>query len=348
MAAHGWGTDRSVAEMLYESGHRFDFYQAVRLAEILNPEKISVGEGSEPRKEAVRFKSRVGLQFPATDLDEINSPPAEGEPLEMTVNFMGLAGIQGPLPLPYTELILERAWHKDTALRDFLDIFNHRLISLMYRIRKRQRLGFSLQSPEKSPFAAYLFSLIGLGTEGLQGRMRVRDRALLLYAGFLAQQPRSMAALESLLSDYFQVTVMGVPFCGQWHLLEDDQVTTIGASGQNRGLGRGAVLGTRIWDQEGKFEIRLSPLNLEKFLNFLPLGDGFTPLCELTRFFAGTDLDFEIRLMLKGDEVPESRLGGSAGPRLGWTSWLKTGEFKAPYGEVRLSPRLLDFKPSEE
>ena len=157
-----------------------------------------------------------------------------------------------------------------------------------------------------------------------------------------------MAALESLLSDYFQVTVTGVPFCGQWHLLEDNQITAIGVSGQNRGLGRGVVLGTRIWDQEGKFEICLSPLTLEKFMDFLPLGDAFTPLCELTRFFAGTDLDFEIRLMLKGNEVPESRLGGPAGPRLGWTSWLKTREFAAPYGEVRLSPRLLDSKPSEE
>jgi len=84
----------------------------------------------------------------------------------------------------------------------------------------------------------------------------------------------------------------------------------------------------------------LGPLSFKEFLDFLPTGNGFTSLCELTRFYAGTELEFSFCLMLKGDDVPESRLGGTAGPRLGWTSWLKTREFKDKYGEVRLSPRL--------
>lgn len=340
MAAHGWGTDRPIEKLLFEEGHRFDFYQAVRLLEMLHPDTTPVGEGSEPEKEAVRFKSRVALAFPATDVSELTPLRHGGGPAEMTVNFMGLAGCTGPLPTPYTELILERVWHKDTALRDFLDIFNHRLISLLYRVHKIHRLGFEDISPEKSNFATYLFCLIGLGTKGLLGRMRVRDRSLLSYTTFLAQQPRSMIALERLLSHYFKTTISGVPLCGQWRHIEEDQVTQIGASGQNRTLGHNAVLGTRIWDQQGKFQIRVGPIALREFLDFLPIGTGFIPLCELIRFYVGEELEFEIRLLLANKETPESRLGSPYGPRLGWTSWLKTGKPEVEYDHVRLSPRF--------
>jgi type VI secretion system protein ImpH len=340
MAAYGWGTDRPVDKLLYEEGHRFDFYQAVRLLGVLYPDKIPVGEGSEPEKEAVRFKSSVALEFPATDISKLTPSGHGAEQAEMIVNFMGLAGCTGPLPMPYTELILERVWNKDTTLREFLNIFNHRLISLMYRVRKVHRLGFDVPSPEKSNFATYLFSLIGLGTKGLMGRMRVRDRSLLFYATFLTQQPRSMIGLERLLSHYFNLRVMGVPLCGKWRYLEEDQVTCVGTSGQNQILGHSAVLGNRIWDQQGRFEIVVGPLALRAFLDFLPTGSAFIPLCELTRFYVGEELEFEIRLLLQDEEIPESRLGVTGGPLLGWTSWLKTGKEKVTYDHVLLSPRF--------
>ncbi|MBW1803905.1 MAG: type VI secretion system baseplate subunit TssG [Deltaproteobacteria bacterium] len=337
MGPYSWGTDYPVEKLLFEEGYRFEFYQAVRLLELLHPEGVSAGEGVEPGKEAVRFKSKVDLQFPTGDLSEIVPPEGDGKPVTVTVNFMGLAGVLGPLPPPYTELILDRVWHKDTAFRDFLDIFNHRLVSLMYRVRKRHRLGFEFKSPEQSHFSRHLFSLMGLGTTGLRQRMKVKDMALLFHTSCLAQQPRSMIGLESLLTDYFRVRVKGIPFRGRWYFLERDQLTTIGMTGQNQILGLSAVAGTRIWDQQGKFEIRIGPLALRDFLDFLPVGDAFTPLGELTRFYVGTELDFDIRLALKGDEVPESRLAGKDGPRLGWTSWLKTRRFEGEYAEIRLS-----------
>jgi len=347
MATHGWGTDRSIDKLLFQESHRFDFYQAVRLLEMLHPDTIPVAEGSEPEKEAVRFKSRVSLAFPATDISRINPSSYNGGPAEMTVNFMGLAGCTGPLPMPYTELILERTWNKDTTFRDFLDIFNHRLISLLFRVRKAHRPGVDVTSPEKSHFARYLFCLIGLGTKGLLGRMRVRDRSLLFYATFLTQQPRSMIGLERLLSHYFNATISGVPLCGQWRYLEEDQVTSVGVSGQNQILGHGAILGTRLWDQQGKFQIRVGPLALRDFLNFLPIGGGFIPLCELIRFYVGDELEFEIRLLLADEEIPESRLGLPRGPRLGWTSWLKTGEPEVQYDQVKFSPRFSEPEEPE-
>lgn len=326
MAAFGWKTDRSVEKWLYAEPYRFDFFQAVRILELLNPDAISAGQGSEPEKEAVRFRSRVGLDFPASEIQEITPPTAPGEPAGMTVNFLGVAGAFGPLTHADTELLMERIRAKDYTMRDFLDIFNHRLISLMYQVRKLHRVALTTQSPAETPLARYLYSLFGLGLEPLRGRMKVPDHSLLYSAGILSQQPRSAAGLERLLSGHFGVGTRVRQLVGRWLELGRDQWTRIGVRGQHQRLGKTASMGTRIWDQQSAFEVRLGPLTLAQFQDFLPGGTAWKPLHELTRFYAGSQFQLAFRFTLQAAQVPEMRLGKA---RLGWTAWLKTDEFAA-------------------
>ncbi len=352
MAPAGRRTSGSLDRFLFEQGHTFDFYQAVRVLELLYPDRAPVGEGVYPEAEPVRFSSQVSLSFPSAEIEAVKEVP-HGIPARMRVNFMSLAGATGPLPLPYAELILKQAWkvgpHKDTAFKDFLDIFNHRLISLMYRVAHTQRIDFpplhrGKLSLERSRFARALFALMGLGTPGLQNRMRVQDRALLFYTGILAQKPRSLAGLEAILSDYFKVAVQGRSFVGAWYDLDDAQHSRLGAQGQNRALGHDTVAGTRIWDQQGKFELVLGPMPLKQLLDFLPpppeapdTRTGFIPLCQITRFYVGRELGFDFLLILDRRESVKLKLGTENGPRLGWTAWLPVGKSRAGYRAVRLS-----------
>jgi type VI secretion system protein ImpH len=276
----------------------------------------------------------VGLDFPASEIDLL-SRPKDGEPPTLVVNFLGLAGVLGPLPLPVTELVLEREWQHDTALRDFLDLFNHRLVSILARARKRYRPALTWKPPDQGPFARCGFAFLGLGTAGLAGRMAVPDRSLLQYAGLLVQQPRSQIGLEILLAHYFEVPVAVHPFAGRWLTLDAEEQTALGRSGRNQilgGVNGSAVLGARIWDQESGFELRLGPLHLHQFLAFLPIGRAFGALVDLVRFYAGNGLDVTVRLTLRAGEVPPCRLGW--GPRLGWSSWLKTGYFEKDDSQV--------------
>ncbi|HEV2146626.1 MAG TPA: type VI secretion system baseplate subunit TssG [Longimicrobiaceae bacterium] len=328
VAAAGRRADRPVRDLLFEEEYRFDFYQAVRLLELLSPDAGPVGEGTEPENEVVRFRSATGLGFPSSDVVRVGSSDDGDGPWAMTVSFLGLAGGLSPLPRSVTELLLKRAARGDTALRDFLDIFNHRLVSLMYRVRKKHRLALATVSPERTELAGHLYALMGLGTPELRGRLGVEDRSLLEYAGLFAQRPRSMVGLEQLLTDYFGVPVKGEQFRGRWLELEEDQRTRIGRLGENNALGEGAVLGSRVWDQQGSFELCVGPLTLEQLRDFLPTGTAFRPLNELTRFYVGTELDFTIRLVLQTPEVPWSRLGAAGTTRLGQTSWLKTQPFE--------------------
>jgi len=339
MATYGWGTNRPVIDWLYEEGFRFDFYQAVKLLEQMRPERNPIGETADPAKEPVHFRSKMDLTFPATDINEVNPPEADDDPAEMIVNFLSLAGNHGPLPAVYTEMLLERLARKDTAMRDFLDIFNHRLVSLMYRVRKIHRIGQAGVSPDRDHISQYLLAVMGLGTEGVQGRMRIRDRTLMRYAGLLAQKPRSMIGLEALLSDYFKVPVKGRQFMGQWHQLDESQWTRIGHSGHNQHLGRDAVvLGKRVWDQQAGFRLQIGPLSHRQFVEYLPTGWGFQSLCELTKLYINDGMDYTFRLILRKEEMTDSRLGRNKGPQLGWTSWLKTGPWIGENPHIDVSP----------
>jgi type VI secretion system protein ImpH len=338
MADYGWNRKGALIDWLFDEPWRFEFFQAVRILETISPAKTAPGESPDPDSEFIRFRSRVGLEFPASEIQQLTPPTREGLPPglppEMSVNFLGLAGLLGPLTHPDTELILERNWRKDFAFRDFLDIFNHRILAFMVANRKAHRLSLTAQAPHKSAAARYLFSFFGLGLQGLANRLRLEDRALLHYSGLLAQHPRSASGLEILLSDFYGVAIHVRQLVGTWRPLEPAQWTRIGLTGQNQALGRDTVAGTRWWDQQGAIEVTIGPMPLSLFRDLLPAGNGFTPLCELTRFYCGRDTGFTFRYTLAAAEVPEARLGSA---KLGWTSWLRTVPALRDDSQVRIS-----------
>jgi type VI secretion system protein ImpH len=315
-----------MSDSIFDEGYRFEFFQAVRILEALYPEKERVGDSSNPQNEAVRFHARLSLAFPASEIYEI-SPGGENSPASMTVNFMGLTGPLGILPHPYTEYLLSRVHENDHAARDFLDIFNHRLISLFYRAWQKYHLPALYGESGRDRLSEYLLALIGMGTPGLQGRLAVREYALLLYAGLLAQRPHSTAALTAILTHYFSVPMECEQFVGYWVTVETENQSRLGK--QNCRLGLDTLCGDRIWDRQSKFRLRVGPLGLDAFNRFLPGGADYEPLMQLTRFIAGSEHEFDAQLVLRAEEVPSCRLcsASGAGSQLGWSSWLKTHDF---------------------
>jgi type VI secretion system protein ImpH len=295
----------------------FEFFHAVSLLERMQPDRARLGVFSDPRREAVRFGAYPTLAFPASEIQEIDWT---GDPPLMLVNFMGLTGPQGVLPRVYTELIEERGRMQDRSLRDFLDLLNHRLISMFYRAWTRHRF-----TAEPARFEQTLVSLIGLGTGGLENRLTVEDDSLVFYCGLLALQSRSAAALEQLLEDYFQVPVEIVQFVGAWYRLAADSTCRMEERGRNAdALGFGAVVGDEVWDRQSRVRIRLGPLSMEQYEEFLPGRLGNRRLRDLTRFFSRGELDFEAQLILRKADVPECRVDEGPPVRLGWTTWIKT------------------------
>jgi type VI secretion system protein ImpH len=350
---------QTVETRLFAEGYGFAFFQAVRLLEKLNPQCQPVGRGGPPRAEAVRFRAHLSVSFPPSEIYDLERPSGELPVPVMTVAFLGLTGPSGVLPRHYTELLLrlqkEGKGPEKYALRDWLDLFNHRLISLFYRAWEKYRFYIPYERgeyahAEPDPFTQALFSLVGLGMPSLRNRLRVSvceesaeqepervlayidDLALLYYSGFLAHQPRCATALQALLQDYFQVPVHLHQFHGQWLYLDSATQSRLGGPGSNNELGVNLVAGEHVWDVQSKIRVQLGPLRYAEFLAFLPdripvpERKAFYLLVHLVRLYVGPELDFDIQLILKAEEVPECRLAQNAvpGPRLGWNTWIRS------------------------
>ena len=196
MASSGRRTDPSLEEALFECGYEFEFFQAVRLLARMFPERKAVGKTARPQEEFARFGAQLSMAFPPSAVHEIEQGPDPAGPARLTVAFFGLTGTQGILPLCYTEWMIARDAAKDDTLEAFFDLFNHRLLSLFYRAWEKHHPPVlyelsAVRDQRPDPFTHSLFDIIGMGTNGLRGRMRVQDESLLLYAGLIAQRPHS-------------------------------------------------------------------------------------------------------------------------------------------------------------
>jgi type VI secretion system protein ImpH len=340
--------DPSVEERLYNEPYLFDFFQAVRLLQRIRPEAVALGREGPPSREVVRLRALPSLSFPPSPLYSLSRPNAEQPYPTAMVAFMGLHGPSGVLPRHYTEMILrlerDQRGEERRALRDWFDLFNHRFISLLFRAWEKYRFWVGYERGGEDLFTRALFSLSGLGTDGLRDRLRVevaefgsetprvlaqvRDRGLLRYAGLLASRHRSALGLQTLLSDYFETPVKIEQFVAQWLILEPDSRSCLG---RNATLGVDAVAGERVRDHQGRFRVILGPLDYGTFRDFfpdrspVPEGKGFWMLCHLTRLYVSQEFDFEVQLILRGDAVPECQLaeeGEGLGARLGWNTWL--------------------------
>lgn len=328
----------SLKNLLLDEPYRFEFFQAVRLLEKISSDKKPVGSEALPDEEIVRFRSHVSFNFPASEIQKIQEEfvgESDEKKLEMFVNFMGMVGMSGVMPLPYTELVASRARYKDDSMWAFLDIFSHRMISMFFRAWEKYRFPIGYERGNDK-FTAYLFDFAGLGTGGIRGRMSLEDESLLPYSGLIAQKPHSSNALANILSDYFGVSAKVIQFYGQWLDLDKNSITKLGSANSN--LSQTAIIGTRIWDQQSKFRIRLGAMNFKQFQAFLPNGTAHEALKSIIRFMTGLEFDFDLRLVLKAKQVPSCILTTRAKrrPMLGWSSWLKTEPFKSDDDQVIL------------
>ena len=303
----------------------FDYFQAVRLMHRMLPDREPVGRFAPPSREVLRFAANNLLAFPPSQIQTLDWS-ADG-PARMKVNFMGLTGPMGVLPYSYTELIRDRDRLKDYTLEDFFDLFNHRMISLFYQAWEKYRFFVAYEREEQDRFSRYLMSFVGLGTPGLENRQAVADESLMYYCGLLSMQPRSAAALQQVLADYFDVPVEIEQFVGAWRALEpSNQCRMEGGVPYSDQLGMGAIAGDEIWERQSRGRIRLGPLSARQYLSFLPAGDAWEPLRAIANFFTGGEIEFEVELVLKREDVPpcELRGDGETAPLLGWFSWIKS------------------------
>ncbi|MDH5776648.1 MAG: type VI secretion system baseplate subunit TssG, partial [Gammaproteobacteria bacterium] len=331
-----------------EKPYNYSFFQAVRLLErssalIENENKKQakkpVARFTPPNTEVVRFYSHQSLGFPASEVFKIkhNNKKSNSNRWDMTVNFMGLTGTKGTLPVHYSELILHRQKMKDISLTNFLNLFNHRTVSLFYQASLKYKLPIEYERKKLNPpvkgerdtHTQALLSLIGLGTKHLMERFYTRDESLIYYSGLLSQQLRTTTGLKQILQDHFNIPVEIKEFNGQWQELIDDVRTRLpgfeAPKGQNNCLGRTVMLGKNGWFAQGKIRIILGPLNKQQLNTFAPGTRALMSLNEIASLYIGMEHDYDFTIRVKRSDVPQKiKLDSRKPPVIGWNTWLST------------------------
>ncbi|MBI2771770.1 MAG: type VI secretion system baseplate subunit TssG [Burkholderiales bacterium] len=332
------GTDErppagTLIDRLASRPHGFNLFQAISLLERAAPDALPVGEG-HGQTEAVRLGAVVSLGFQPSDVATVSIGSPTGEPFSLTSPVLSLAGAHGPLPIPFTELLLERKAGKDRATADFLDIFNHRLLAFLYRSRKKHHMGLNWGTQQTSSLAACLDALSALGlaagSKGPHG-----ESGWLRHAGLMGGAPRSLTGLVALLADRLGHKVRGSQFRGGWQPLAASEHTQLGVSCSR--LGRSAVLGRRAWYQCAGIEIEFRDLSLPRLKRLLPGGREHALTKWLIGRYVQQELQVDLVLRPVQRDIRRSVLGHAGSMRLGWTSWLAGGtDGQAPHAPVRL------------
>jgi type VI secretion system protein ImpH len=324
-----------VERQLSEAGAAMDFFQALRLLENAHPGKPRIGASLRPRDDAVRFGRDPSLGFEPGAVAGF-TPATGAAKARLAVNFFGMFGANGPLPLHLTEYARDRARnHGDHTLVAFLDVFHHRMVSLFYRARAAADPAVSLDRPDSDRFADYVGSLFGIGAPGMRGRDEIGDFAKLHFAGLMANQRRPAAGLVTILRAYFKLPVEIEQFVGHWMTIPLDGQTRIGMDDRGNRLGTSAVLGKKVWDCQHKFRLVIGPVDYDDYERMLPGGASMTRLVDWVKSYAGTVLDWDVRLVLKRPEVPPLQLGAR---RLGWTTYLASGPAVRDARQLLINP----------
>lgn len=347
--------------------HRFAFFQAVRLLERWFGKEERGGSAAVPSIR-MRFRNSLSLGFPASEIAEMRviealplpvdlelptvasaldrikeealaqasdtsamdrACPSAIERIEITPAFMGLLGTGGALPTFYTEMLAEReTYHRDTAARAFLDIFQHRAVALFYQAWRKHRLPVQYETDRRQQFLPLVLAVAGVGQRALRDRLHgdeggVADETLAFFSGLLQQRPVSAAVVRQVVSEYFHEPVAIEQFIGRWFTLPAGSVSTLGMA--NASLGTNAIVGERVWQRDLRMRLTIGPMVRAKLNRFLPGGSAALALRELLSMLTGVTLEYEVHLALRAADVRGATLGSDGdGARLGWDSFLVT------------------------
>jgi len=328
-------------ERLRTDPEHFDFFQAMRRLESITCEDESrprFGAALRPIDEPIRLGQNPSLSFAPRDLDGLE-PGKHGLPPRLAVNFFGLMGPNGALPLHLTEYVRDRIRNSgDKSMSRFLDLFHHRMLMLFYRAWASAEPTANQDLPGANRFVSYVGTLEGIGLTSLQNKDAFPDEAKLFYTGRFSSKSKNAEGLGAIIGDFFKMPTAIESFVGDWLEVPPEYRWRLGKPGPVGYLGMSTTLGSHVWSRQHKFRVTLGPLDPEQFQRMLPGGESLNRLRSLVRNYVGDELRWDLRLFLEEQVDKPWQMGQS---RMGWTSWLgRPGRGRTRREDLILDPQL--------
>jgi len=336
----------NLKQEVLENASRFEFFEAARILKLLargrSPLEPSIAseKSGDPGKPAskdeplkVRFRSAATKNFPAGEIQKLER---NENLVELFTNVIGLFGPTGVLPHHDKDLV--SGGEPSLLLRDFLDIFNTRIITLFFEAWKTNRQDILLEmfqrkiSKREDSCTLLLLSVCGLGLPQTRNQHLFPDEVFASSAGLLSRNVRSASAIRRCIANQFNVPVLVREFMGERVYLPRAIQTRLShpENGYNV-LGSTAIVGESVFAHRQRFEVQLGPLSRDEFESLCPYESresekqgfrnniAFRRLVDLIKSIQGRPLDFDVRFQVTPNAVSATRLGST---RLGFDSWV--------------------------
>jgi type VI secretion system protein ImpH len=294
-----------------------------------------IGTARRPYAEPFRLGQKPSLAFAPS---EIASAELSARGLRVRLFGLGMLGPNGPLPVHVTEIAREREESRgDNALVDFLDVFHHRYLTLLYRAWACAQSAAGLDRSElgNDRFSFYVGCLTGQDSLRL-GERELPAHARLAASPHLVREARDPDSLGMTISQYFGVPVSIEEYTFHWISLAAPDRTHLARSGAASTMGEGAILGEQVPDCQYRFRIVVGPVGIDEYLRFTPQGADLPRVVDWVRCFVDREFDWELELRIHAESVPPACVGGPQ--RLGWSGWLGKVRHGQPVTGMRFDP----------
>ncbi|UOD50073.1 type VI secretion system baseplate subunit TssG [Orrella daihaiensis] len=303
-----------LTKRLLARGDRYSFFQAYRLLRLL-AKREGVAE-----QDAIRVRPRLGLGFPQTDLQGIEEHGRQR--YRVTANFLGLYGVDSPLPTFYTEDLLNEQADGYAVNREFLDVFAQSIYPMFFEAWLKSRPALRVIEYGDTRMLEILYAFVGI--EQPHSKFSQPGVGSLLYCGALYnQQTRTAEGLKAVLKASLpnaQVEVRQLQVA--WVAIAPEQRFSLGREACT--LGDNAHLGARCRTLDG-ISIELTNLSIQSYRELLPGGTGHERFRFLVDYYLIEPLPVRVGLRLKAGEAAPARVVGIEWSSLGADTWLVSG-----------------------
>ncbi len=307
----------TLVEFIREHGLQH-FFASVSFLERARPMPVRVGEIGPVADEPIRFRHDSSLAFSTSDVSAVARSAkydSDLEKIELTTTFLGLTGVASPLPAYFVE---EVEFDSSNVLKDFLDLFHHRLISLFYRALARFHYARDFNNDATDLWSERILALAGVGVRRHSNHRLLRLSPLLARTHMGAASLR--AALRDVLDPYLGAGDVSIEqFIGEFVPIDvSDQVRL----GQKNSLLGQMVIGEQIFDRSSKFRIRIGPLGSNEYRRFQQDADLRSLVASTTLLFLRDPIDFDVALQLSPNALSGLVLSSDSPARLGQDTFL--------------------------
>ena len=307
---------KQIASQLASGRREPDFFEVVRQFEQHHPAFPRVGYAGRSRSDALRFGQVPSLRFMGTAMDSLQETP--GGVMRLLVNFFGLCGVNGPMPLEFTSMVFQRSHnHYDRTLQCFLDIINHPFLRLYYRAYADHTAAICCDRDDDNMLTRFFQVLLGQPA-GISDSVPCRN----LWIGesdILLRTRRSAGGLRQLLAVALHIPVrVEERVTGQYEIPRECRCLLGGK--ENVRLGIDTQIGRRFISNTRRVNLHFGPLPFARYVAFLPGEAAFSRIAFAVSRYFEQPREFDFTFRLKTDTLPPARLNASVA--LGHSAWL--------------------------